>query len=111
MGLFTDNNERKFLATQTNGEKRAVAYRIAFDGQVVITEVDGIRVTDKDPLPPQFQFVVLEWIDDHRRDLHTHADFDDTVRYSNPEIDALIFSPTFGVAVEQDLYPAHLFAA
>lgn len=111
MGLFTDNNERKFQAIQTNGEKRAVAYRIAFDGQVVITEVDGIRVTEHDPLPPQFQFVVLGWIKDHRRDLHTHADFTDEYAYSNPEIDALIFSPTFGVAVEQDLYPVHLFAA
>ena len=111
MGMFTDNNERKFLATQTNGEKREVAYRVAEDGKVIVTEVDGIRVTEHDPLPPQFKFVVLEWIDGHRKDLHTHADFDDTVRYSNPEIDALIFSPTFGVAVEQDLYPVHLFAA
>ena len=111
MGLFTDNNERKFWATQTNGEKREVAYRIAFDGQVAITEVDGIRVTDKDPLPPQFEFVVLGWIADHRRDLHTHADFTDEYAYSNPEIDALILSPTFGVAVEQDLYPEHCFAA
>ena len=111
MGLFTDNNERKFLATQTNGEKRAVAYRIAFDGQVVITEVDGIRVTEQDPLPPQFKFIVLEWIEDHRNGLHAHVDFTDEYAYSDPEIDALIFSPTFGMAVEQDLYPVHLFAA
>ena len=43
MGLFTDNNERKFLATQTNGEKREVAYRVADDGKVVRRRAEADR--------------------------------------------------------------------
>lgn len=72
--LFNELGQRCFEALQSNGQPRPVAYTIDH-GQVLICSVDGIPVTAADPLPKQFEFVVLGWIEEHRANLHLHDEY------------------------------------
>lgn len=75
--LFNNKGFREFFATQSNGEPRRVEYTVDTNGNAKIQAVDGIPVTNYDPLPAQFAFVVHGWIEDHRRDLSSHSGFYD----------------------------------
>ena len=72
--LFNHSGNRVFNAVKSNGESRTVEYRLKDDGASEIVSVDGLNVIDA-PLPPQFEFVVQDWIAEHRYQLQTHADF------------------------------------
>ncbi len=72
--LFNNRGFREFYATQSNGQSRQVAYTVS-NGQVTIKEVDGLPVTAADPLPKQFEYVVLGWIEEHRANLHLHDEY------------------------------------
>lgn len=72
--LFNHSGNRVFNAVKSNGESRRVEYIIDDEGKAVIVSVDSVSITDA-PLPPQFAFVVQGWIEEHRDQLQTHADF------------------------------------
>ena len=87
--LFNENGHREFFATQSNGEKRRVAYTIDSTGKVIIVAVDGLPVSEY-PLGGQFTFVVLWWIEEHRKNLKSHADFFDVSEHVTIEMHEII---------------------
>lgn len=84
--LFNEQGHREFLATQSNGEKRQVTYHIdPITGASIIIAVDGLPVSEY-PLSGQFTFVVLGWIEEHRANLSSHADFFDIPEHERTEM-------------------------
>ncbi len=84
--LFNEHGDREFLATQSNGEKRQVTYHIdQITGASIIIAVDDLPVSEY-PLGGQFTFVVLGWIDEHRANLSSHADFFDIPEHERTEM-------------------------
>ncbi len=72
--LFNNRGFREFLAQQSNGQPRRVAYEVSDDNKVVVREVDGLP-TNEYPISPQFEAIVVSWCDEHRANLHTHDDY------------------------------------
>ena len=101
--LFTPTGTRTFNAVQSNGETRPIEYTIDDEGNAIIIAVDGVSIIDA-PLPPQFAFIVHNWIAEHRASLSSHTDF-----FGALTVGAGLFGS--GLAHNQQHIPHSAFAA